>query len=137
MTTFLISLLFFFYKYAVYRTESRVCFVGLGADEILGGYTRHRAIWNKMGSNFVRKELIMDIAKLWRRNLGRDDRVVSNFSCEARHPYLDEDLLKYVFQLPIDFVCNLKEPPGCGDKKILRAVFNLYVMKDKFRLLND
>lgn len=38
----------------------------------------------------------MDLNRIWRRNLERDDRVVSNFGREFRIPFLDEDLVNFV-----------------------------------------
>ena len=46
-------------------------------------------------------ELQLDMGRLWRRNLGRDDRLVADLSREARHPFLDEDLLCAVAALPL------------------------------------
>ena len=40
---------------------------------------------------------------------------------EARHPYLDEEYIHAVLQLPLWLVANLKEAPGQGDKLLLRA----------------
>ena len=35
-------------------------------------------------------ELAFDAGRLWLRNLGRDDRLISAHGREARFPYLDE-----------------------------------------------
>ena len=40
---------------------------------------------------------------------------------EARHPFLDEEYINSVLQLPLWLVANLAEVPGQGDKKLLRA----------------
>lgn len=37
-------------------------------------------------------------------------------------PYLDEELTSYISSLPLWLICDLRESPGVGDKKILREV---------------
>eukprot|EP01012_Entosiphon_sulcatum_P040306 TRINITY_DN5395_c0_g1_i1.p1 TRINITY_DN5395_c0_g1~~TRINITY_DN5395_c0_g1_i1.p1 ORF type:complete len:112 (-),score=14.95 TRINITY_DN5395_c0_g1_i1:20-355(-) len=64
----------------------------------------------------------MDFARLWIRNLGRDDRVIADNGKELRLPFLAEEVLHVVRQLPLDFLCNLREGLGIGDKKLLRDV---------------
>ena len=56
------------------------------------------------------------------RNLGRDDRVISDWAREARHPYLDEEVLGVVAATPLHLVCDLRQPLGSGDKAILRRL---------------
>merc|ERR1712137_303730 len=55
----------------------------------------------------------MDLQRLWTRNLGRDDRIISSHGREPRHPFLDEQVLNFVGSLPlaallgpIDDVCT-------------------------------
>ena len=105
-----------------YTSSCRVLFSGLGADEQLAGYGRHRTIWrsSKHNDHSVNAELNKDIGRLWRRNLGRDDRVVSNHGREVRHPFLHEPLMLYLSNLNIDQICDLAMAEGAGDKRLLR-----------------
>lgn len=43
-------------------------------------------------------ELQKDQARLWKRNLGRDDRCIAEHGREARFPYLDEGVVGYIRQ---------------------------------------
>src|SRR4051812_14798293 len=84
-----------------YTTPARVLLSGLGADELFGGYTRHATAFNRNGFPGLLDELELDVNRLGKRNLGRDDRVISHWSREARFPYLDESLVKWAVELPI------------------------------------
>lgn len=59
-------------------SPATVLLSGLGADEQLGGYGRHRSAFHSRGWAGLREELDKDVARLWRRNLGRDDRCCSD-----------------------------------------------------------
>lgn len=91
-----------------YTTQARVLLSGLGADELFGGYTRHATAFNRKGYSGLLDELKLDVDRLGKRNLGRDDRVISNWGREARFPYLDEALVKWAVQCPIWEKCGFQ-----------------------------
>ena len=62
---------------------------------------------------------------MWLRNLGRDDRVVSDWGREARHPFLDEEVMALIALTPLPLLCNLERGYGEGDKQILRRAARL------------
>ena len=47
---------------------------GLGADEQLAGYSRHRTTFQIGGWTALESELQMEMNRISKRNLGRDDR---------------------------------------------------------------
>jgi hypothetical protein len=67
-----------------------------GADEQLAGYKgRHSNCFGRPadaggGWAGLAAELALDTGRLWLRNLGCDDRLISAHGREARFPYLDE-----------------------------------------------
>eukprot|EP01040_Poterioochromonas_malhamensis_P014446 gene14446-15991_t len=103
-----------------YQTTCKILLVGLGADEQLAGYGRHRTVFMQGGNEALCKEINKDLARLWQRNLGRDDRCVSDHGREVWFPYLDEELVALIQSLPMSVVADLSLPQGVGDKMILR-----------------
>ncbi|GET90436.1 hypothetical protein, conserved [Leishmania tarentolae] len=77
-----------------YVSQAKVVLLGMGADETLGGYTRYRRFFQREGMQGARRELERDFARLWQRNLGRDDRITMDSGREPRFPYLDEGVLR-------------------------------------------
>jgi len=119
-----------------YTSTARVLLSGLGADEIFAGYTRYATAYRRGGFKALLEEMEIDVARLGKRNLGRDDRVMSHWGKEVRFPYLDEDLLAWALDASVEFKCGFGEsrtgsatslaellsaslPP---DKKVLRCL---------------
>ncbi|KAK0253447.1 hypothetical protein LTR91_013476 [Friedmanniomyces endolithicus] len=93
----------------MYTTGVKVLLSGLGADELFGGYQRHATAFNRNGFTGLLDELDLDIGRLGKRNLGRDDRVISHWGREARFPFLDEDLLAWAMNAPVTEKCGFGE----------------------------
>ncbi|OAD52969.1 Asparagine synthetase domain-containing protein 1 [Eufriesea mexicana] len=95
---------------------------GMGADELFGGYMRHRTILKHKGWDALMQELNIELDRISERNLGRDDRIVSDHGRQSRLPYLDENVLEYVQKLKPWERCypTDKMPSGLGDKLLLR-----------------
>ncbi|EMG49919.1 hypothetical protein G210_5127 [Candida maltosa Xu316] len=87
-----------------YRSNAKVLFSGLGADELFAGYSRHEAIFNTKDDSKddsvryqeLQESLNYDISIIHQRNLSRDDRVISCWGKELRYPYLDENFINWV-----------------------------------------
>lgn len=103
-----------------YRAQCKALLVGMGADEQLAGYGRHRTVFQRGGYSALQAELNKDLTRLWQRNLGRDDRCIADHGREAWFPYLDEDVVAFIQSQPLPHLANLQLPPGIGDKQILR-----------------
>lgn len=116
-------------KGAVYTTTARVLLSGLGADELFAGYTRHATAFNRHSYEGLISELELDVNRLGKRNLGRDDRVISHWGREARFPYLDESFMTWALACPVWDKCgfgasitsteSIEIEPG---KKVLRLL---------------
>lgn len=73
--------------------------MGTGADELFGGYTKHRAALKRNNWTGLQETLINDWLHISIRNLSRDDRVIADHGRQLRTPYLDETLVEYVLKL--------------------------------------
>eukprot|EP00698_Gefionella_okellyi_P023841 TRINITY_DN8259_c0_g1_i1.p2 TRINITY_DN8259_c0_g1~~TRINITY_DN8259_c0_g1_i1.p2 ORF type:complete len:273 (+),score=44.05 TRINITY_DN8259_c0_g1_i1:904-1722(+) len=105
---------------AVYRCAARILLLGMGADEQLAGYGRHRKKYATDGWDGLRDELAMEMDRLWLRNLGRDDRVIADHARDGRFPFLAEPVMQFLRSLPLEHICDFRQEPGRGDKRILR-----------------
>jgi asparagine synthetase B (glutamine-hydrolysing) len=105
-----------------YKSEARILLVGSGADEQCAGYGRHKTKYREGSWVRLHEEMKLDMQRIWKRNLGRDDRCISDNGKEARFPFLDEDVIKTLLDISLWEIADLDLPSGTGDKKILREV---------------
>ena len=77
------------------QSESKVVVSGLGADEVFCGYARYKTAYER---GEMQAEMSMDLDRLWHRNIGRDDRAIADNGKEARFPFLDVNLMRYLGQ---------------------------------------
>lgn len=103
-------------------TSARVYLSGLGADELFGGYSRHRGAFATGGYPRAVEELQLDLDRLPTRNLGRDDRVLSSHGREARYPFLALPVVKLAASLPVRIKAEWGRGEGEGDKLLLRQL---------------
>ncbi|KAJ0240393.1 Asparagine synthase family protein [Hirschfeldia incana] len=108
-----------------YKSDARILLVGAGADEQCAGYGRHRTKYRNGSWTALDQEMKLDMQRIWKRNLGRDDRCIADNGKEARFPFLDEDVIKTLLDIPLWEIADLEQPSGKGDKKILRQVAKL------------
>ncbi|KAH9944543.1 asparagine synthase-domain-containing protein [Epithele typhae] len=103
-----------------YTSPARVLLNGLGSDELLGGYGRHRTAFKHGGWQAVIDELQLEIDRIPTRNLGRDDRVISSWGKETRHPFLSLSVVNFLAQLPVYKKMDPRLEAGLGEKLLLR-----------------
>lgn len=93
-----------------YTTPARVLLSGLGADELFAGYGRHGIAFQKHNFKGLIDEITLDVSRLGKRNLGRDDRILCHWGREARYPFLDEDFVAWVLRIPVWEKCGFGLP---------------------------
>ncbi|XP_059317182.1 uncharacterized protein LOC132067834 isoform X2 [Lycium ferocissimum] len=93
-----------------YKSAARILLVGSGADEQCAGYGRHRTKYRN-GRGFGRETLAEMTGVL--------------VTMARRFPFLDEDVIRILLDIPLWEIADLDQPIGIGDKKILREVAHL------------
>ncbi|XP_050402264.1 asparagine synthetase domain-containing protein 1 [Patella vulgata] len=103
-----------------FSSTARVILCGMGADEQLAGYSRHRSRYSEGKWDGLLQEIKMEMQRISARNLGRDDRIIGDHGKEARFPFLDEKVVQHLSSLPIHIKAQLDLPRGLGEKLLLR-----------------
>uniref|UniRef100_A0A3B0MXN3 Asparagine synthase, putative n=1 Tax=Theileria annulata TaxID=5874 RepID=A0A3B0MXN3_THEAN len=93
--------------------------MGTGADELFGGYGRHVSakIYDQNSDSTIdhsfTQEIHKDILRLWKRNLGRDDRVLNFRNISALYPFLANNLVDCMLTLPFNpaVIVDFLDPP--------------------------
>jgi asparagine synthetase B (glutamine-hydrolysing) len=98
----------------------QVVLVGMGADEQLVGYTRHRGKFSAEGWPGLMGEIQMEIERISARNLGRDDRVISDHGRESRFPFLDERVVAFLNATPLWLKVRDREAQRDGEEREMR-----------------
>ncbi|KAG6381367.1 asparagine synthase-domain-containing protein [Boletus reticuloceps] len=107
-------------EYRPYTSPAKVLLSGLGSDELLGGYGRHRSVFTTRGWQGVIDELQLELDRIPTRNLGRDDRIISSHGKETRHPFLSLSVVSFLAGLPVHLKLDPRLEVGMGDKTLLR-----------------
>ncbi|EDV95356.1 asparagine synthetase domain-containing protein CG17486 [Drosophila grimshawi] len=116
----------FWFAAATPNSTARVAILGSGADELFGGYTRHRNAYRRAVGDqqtrldALRHELDMDWQRIPARNLARDDRCIADSGKTARAPFIEEHVASFVRSLAPEQRCCYALPEGIGDKLLLR-----------------
>ncbi|KAJ2993140.1 Asparagine synthetase domain-containing protein 1 [Globomyces sp. JEL0801] len=90
--------------------------------DLLGGYSRHRSAYEKRGWQGLVDELSLDVSRISTRNLGRDDRIISDHGKEVRFPFLDQAVIQLLSSLPVHIKTDPRYIRALGDKMLLRQV---------------
>ena len=114
----------------LYSTPARILLSGLGADELLGGYARHGTAFRFRSYAGLLEELQLDVGRLGKRNLGRDDRVLAHWGREARYPFLDEDVVAWCLGTGVIGKCGSSEEEVVEGKRVLRLLATALGMKE-------
>ena len=108
----------------LHRSSAKVLLLGIGADELLCGYSRHRTAFlraGEQGAAVLSSLLSSDFHRLWLRNLGRDDRCIAAHGREARFPFLDLPIVRWWQQQHLHSITAVEAGAGgLASKAVLR-----------------
>ncbi|KJH42632.1 asparagine synthase [Dictyocaulus viviparus] len=104
------------------RSDAHIYFVGSGADELFGGYARHRKRFQCDGLDSLVEECENELHRYGYRNGGRDARVAVMLMRKLRAPFLHDSFVAWANTLPMELKCDLTLPRGIGEKLIVRQV---------------
>uniref|UniRef100_A0A1A9W5E2 Glutamine amidotransferase type-2 domain-containing protein n=1 Tax=Glossina brevipalpis TaxID=37001 RepID=A0A1A9W5E2_9MUSC len=109
-----------------WTSTARIVILGSGADELFGGYMRHKKAYIQCHGDEiakqlnVHKEIERDWKRIFSRNLARDDRVISDTAKTPRCPFIEEHLVQFVRSLKSSQRCCFLLPDDNGSKLFLR-----------------
>jgi len=78
------------------------CFAGQGADELFGGYSRYKALFEKAEVDTLSRELIHDILHIGPENVERDRTIANAARVELFLPYLDARVINFATALNLN-----------------------------------
>ena len=109
---------------AVSEDGIKVALVGEGADELLGGYEEFPdAVRNHRPIAEVEALFRRFIGELHKTQLQRVDRTTMAFGIEARVPFLEDDLARFILSIPLDLKVHRTDDGGVIPKYILREAY--------------
>jgi len=112
----------------------KVMLCGQGADELFGGYHRYLRTLVGEGKEAVLQDMICDVESADEDNLDRDRKVTRENGIDLRFPFLREELIEYVLDLPLEHRIREVDEDfdryGCVDEYEDRYFVRKYILRE-------
>ncbi|KAK4141682.1 asparagine synthase [Dichotomopilus funicola] len=96
---------------------------------LFGGYARHATDFSREGHAGLVNKLKLDIGRVAKRNLGRDDRAMAHWGKEVRFPYLDERLVRWAIETPAWEKCDFANGEDISGVEAVKRVLRLLALE--------
>ena len=111
------------------ENEVKVLLGGLGVEETLCGYMRHKEVFSKEGFEGVHKECWRGLKEMYGIDLTRDASIVKSMNMDVRTPFLDRDFIIEAMKIhPMLKISNDQ------NKIVLREIAEDYGLAKEFAL---
>ena len=107
----------------VHRDGFRIALLGEGADELLGGYEEFPDAVRRHAGHEAERLLELFTDQLHLTQLRRVDRTTMRYRIEARVPFLDDQLTRFIEALPLDHKIHRAADGTVTGKHILREAY--------------
>jgi asparagine synthase (glutamine-hydrolysing) len=102
--------------------DTKIVYLGQGADELFGGYNKYSILASKSEMNTVEKTMGEDLEKLQNRQIQMERQIANLFEIDLIYPFLYPELIECAHNIPISdhfVLVNGNKPMG---KVILRKL---------------
>ncbi len=109
-------------SYLYQNFDTKVVYLGQGADELFGGYNKYSILASKSDMIRIEKTMGEDLEKLRNRQINMERQIADLFGIDLIYPFLSPELIKCAHNIPISdhfLLVNGNKPIG---KMILRKL---------------
>ena len=92
----------------------QLVFLGMGADELCGGYKKYTSLYAESGKDQVKLQMGKDLDLLINHQMKMEKKIASKFGVSLFYPFLFPQVINYAQSIPVEdhIVYNSREEPN-------------------------